>query len=454
MASLPEGISTALVHMDAPVSFIGEPGRLHVEIVSSASLIWAPTGTPITNFQESLDLDDGQPLEIQLPHVDQEGFEDGNGNAFTGWFYTVTVTYEKDGQIRSFPTRDFQVLVGQDDVDLALVPSGESYVPEVAPILPVTSLNGRTGAVTLTKSDVGLANADNTSDAAKPISTAAQAALNLKAPINNPTFTGTVGGVTKSMVGLANADNTADIDKPISNPVQLALNGKSNTGHTHAVADTTGLQGALDAKAPLASPAFTGTPTGITKSHVGLANVDNTSDAAKPLSNADVAALALKADKASPTFTGTVTLPATTNGLTKSNVGLANVDNTADSAKPVSGPQQTALNAKLDASARGAANGVASLDASGKLPVTQLAEAKGEANVVISANVLGTAAVNYGVTFTDPPLVFVTKRGGGAPKYIPYVTSVSTTGFTIGLYSADGTTVSTTQAVAWHAIPA
>jgi len=39
----------------------------------------------------------------------------------------------------------------------------------------------------------------------------------------------------------------------------------------------------LDAKAPLASPAFTGTPTGITKAHVGLSNVDNTSDANKPV---------------------------------------------------------------------------------------------------------------------------------------------------------------------------
>lgn len=33
------------------------------------------------------------------------------------------------------------------------------------------------------------------------------------------------------------------------------------SGHTHAIADTTGLQAALDAKAPLASPALTGTPT-------------------------------------------------------------------------------------------------------------------------------------------------------------------------------------------------
>lgn len=43
----------------------------------------------------------------------------------------------------------------------------------------------------LTKSDVGLGDVDNTSDASKPISTATQSALNLKAPLNNPTFTGT-----------------------------------------------------------------------------------------------------------------------------------------------------------------------------------------------------------------------------------------------------------------------
>lgn len=44
----------------------------------------------------------------------------------------------------------------------------------------VVSVAGKTGTVTLTKSDVGLANVDNTSDANKPISTATQTALNAK----------------------------------------------------------------------------------------------------------------------------------------------------------------------------------------------------------------------------------------------------------------------------------
>ena len=58
----------------------------------------------------------------------------------------------------------------------------------------VSTVAGRTGNVVLTKSDVGLSNVDNTSDVDKPVSTATQTALNLKANIANPTFTGTITG--------------------------------------------------------------------------------------------------------------------------------------------------------------------------------------------------------------------------------------------------------------------
>jgi hypothetical protein len=84
---------------------------------------------------------------------------------------------------------------------------------------------------------VGLANVDNTTDANKPVSTATQTALDLKASLASPTFTGTVGGITKSMVGLSNVDNTTDANKPVSTATQTAL----------------------DLKASLASPTFTGT---------------------------------------------------------------------------------------------------------------------------------------------------------------------------------------------------
>ena len=110
-----------------------------------------------------------------------------------------------------------------------------------------------------------------------------------------------ISGVTKTMVGLANVDNTTDANKPVS----------------------TAQQTALDLKAPLASPTFTGTvtiptgasitaPTGLVKGDVGLISVDDTADIAKPVSTATQTALDLKAPLASPAFTGTVTLPAST----------------------------------------------------------------------------------------------------------------------------------------------
>jgi hypothetical protein len=81
-------------------------------------------------------------------------------------------------------------------------------------------------------------------------------------------------------------------------------------------------------KAPLASPTFTGTVSGITKSMVGLSNVDNTSDANKPISTAAASALALKAPLANPSFTGSVNF----SGATSINFAGANVSGLGTSA--------------------------------------------------------------------------------------------------------------------------
>ena len=54
------------------------------------------------------------------------------------------------------------------------------------------------------------------------------AALDLKANISSPTFTGIVGGITASMVGLGDVNNTSDVLKPISTATQTALNLKED----------------------------------------------------------------------------------------------------------------------------------------------------------------------------------------------------------------------------------
>src|SRR5690554_5208911 len=58
-----------------------------------------------------------------------------------------------------------------------------------AQVNTVTSVAGKTGAVTLAKGDVGLGNVDNTSDADKPISTAVSTALSGKVDTSDTRLT-------------------------------------------------------------------------------------------------------------------------------------------------------------------------------------------------------------------------------------------------------------------------
>lgn len=93
---------------------------------------------------------------------------------------------------------------------------------------PVDSVNGKTGIVVLTAADVGAAVTGHNHDARYYTETELDGFLALKAPLANPTFTGTVNGITKAMVGLGNVDNTTDLLKPISTATQTALDTKLN----------------------------------------------------------------------------------------------------------------------------------------------------------------------------------------------------------------------------------
>ena len=283
------------------------------------------------------------------------------------------------------------------------------------------ALNAHTGNVAnphgLTKAQIGLSNADNTSDLAKPISTATQTAISAivatngdvtaagvqnitgaktfssgalktagatsgsttlqSAPaasgvltlpaatdtlvardtvdtltnktLTNPVIASITSGVgtlslpsaTDTLVGRATTDTLSNktLTSPLLTGVPSAPTAAQGAGTTQvattAYADTLGAT-----KANANNPVFTGTPTGITKTHVGLSNADNTSDTNKPISTPQAVAFAAKADTNNPTFTGTPT------GITKTHVGLSGVDNTSDVAKPVSTAQAAALAAK------------------------------------------------------------------------------------------------------------
>ena len=132
----------------------------------------------------------------------------------------------------------------------------ESWSMFVVPDSPVSSVNGYTGIVILGKGDVGLDRVDNTNDLEKPISTAAQTALDGKvdevatANVAYGTKTGGVQGtwpVTSAAtattlalrgtggtvaIGTGTAANHATTKQQLDD----GLSGKSDTGHAHDAA--------------------------------------------------------------------------------------------------------------------------------------------------------------------------------------------------------------------------
>ena len=87
-------------------------------------------------------------------------------------------------------------------------------------------------------------------------------------------------------------------------------------------------------------------PHALTATQVGLGSVNNTADAAKPVSTAQAAADATVAANASAALSGHTVNVANPHAVTAAQVGLGSVDNTSDASKPVSTAQQAALNLK------------------------------------------------------------------------------------------------------------
>jgi hypothetical protein len=245
----------------------------------------------------------------------------------------------------------------QLNAKLASSTASTTYAPIASPTF--------TGTVSgITKAMVSLENVDNTSDANKPVSTATQTALDLKSALSGPTFTGTVVLPSTTSIGTVSNTEIGYLDG-VTGAIQTQLNNKQSVisgvsdveiGYLDGV--TSAIQTQMDAKAPLASPTFTGTVTlpantisqsmmgddsvgtneigglavteekiaalAVTEGKIADSAVTSAKIANGTIVNADInasaaiatskidgldTALSAKAPLASPTFTGTVTLP-------------------------------------------------------------------------------------------------------------------------------------------------
>ena len=189
-------------------------------------------------------------------------------------------------------------------------------------------------------------------------------------------------GVTKAQLGLDKVDNTADADKTVKKANTADTATKATQDASGNVITATYATKAETESTLAASKTYTDThinnksnPHGVTKAQLGLDKVDNTADADKTVKKAGTADTATKATQdasgnvitttyatksetestlaAAKTYTDThINNKSNPHGVTKAQLGLGNVDNTADANKTVkkAGTADTATKATQDAS--------------------------------------------------------------------------------------------------------
>jgi len=262
------------------------------------------------------------------------------------------------------------------DQELADAIATRTTPAEAAAAAPVQTVQGRTGAVTITKSDLALDNVDNTSDANKPLSDAATAALALKL---NTALKGADNG-------LAELDNDGKV--PLSQISDAVLGQLSYQGLWDASTNTPNLPSTPAQKGDYYIASVGGTRFGL-EFDVGDWLVSDGAAWGK-VDNTDAVA-SVNGKK------GVVT-------LTKADVGLGNADNTSDLNKPVSTAQQTALDLKVD-----------------KVPGKRLstedfttAEKTKLSNLPATAERPLTAGNNISIDRTDPDNPVISSEAGGS----------------------------------------
>jgi len=205
----------------------------------------------------------------------------------------------------------------------------------------VASVNGKTGTVVLSASDVGAA------------------------PTNHTQAISTVTGLESALAGkatTADLDNTFGIATEAHTIADEAL-GKANTAVQPAALASYVPNTRTVAGKPLSSN------VALDKIDVGLSNVDNISAANMPVSTAQQTALDAKVPTSRTVAGKALTADVT---LAKGDVGLGNVDNTSDANKPVSTAQATAINAKVG-SPNSTITGLAYYPTVASLPATGVA---------------------------------------------------------------------------------
>ena len=261
-----------------------------------------------------------------------------------------------------------------------------------------------------------------TSDSGTPITYRVSLAELSNMIINNHNllrYSGTEGD--KNLTSVKYASNDYDVTDSLGQFIDASDRTVLNSAVTDVGYDTTEKKITFSTRGGAAASVVTAATL---KTDMALNNVNNTSDANKPISTATQTALDGKVPTTRKVNGHALSADVT---ITKGDVSLGNVDNTADADKPVSTAVQNALNLKMNSSARGAISGVASLDENGKVPASQL-----------PSDVYAHAVTNKGIAKTSGLYKITTNSEG----HITAATAVEKSDITaLGIPGSDTTYV-------------
>lgn len=145
--TLPVGVTTCAVTFGKGVLAAGREGAISGRVKLDRPIVHVATGTTLYDVDEEIEASVGGFVSFAVPHVDQAGFVDLNGDAVTDWAYVFTGQVDFGGNRVRNVTRPFQVRVGQAAVDLDLIPGGSITPGVTAPGAAVLSVAGETGVV-------------------------------------------------------------------------------------------------------------------------------------------------------------------------------------------------------------------------------------------------------------------------------------------------------------------
>lgn len=308
--------------VDSPTDTTADGGGITLKGTTDKTISWS-AATASWDISENINLASGKGLAIGGSAVLSSTQYAGNAATVTNGVYT-TESYADPSWITSISWDKIS-----DSAETIKTSLGLENVENVA----ISTWPGTTSITNLGTITYGVWNGSVISE------TYIDGAL---ARLDSPTFSGTVvmptttsignvsdteisylDGVTSSIqtqidskLSSTTASSTyAPLDSPVITtaatlPAATTIGSTSATEISYLIGVTSAIQTQIDGKASLSGPTFTGTVSGITATMVGLGNVDNTSDADKPVSTAQQTAIDAKLNLSGGTLTGFLTLDA------------------------------------------------------------------------------------------------------------------------------------------------